>query len=99
MWPVMRGTGAASGIWHCGLCLQRSLQEDDVHVPTPMDAVILVRRDPSYSVPEDPGSAEGVDPITREVISAPVGEDITSHTPLEQLYSSTPTFSLSLTPS
>ena len=93
MRPVMWGTGAASGIWHCGLCLQQELQKDDEHVPTPMDAVNLVRRSPSYSVPEDPmNSTDGIDPISREVITAPADVEITRDTPLEQLLIDTEAF-------
>ena len=85
MRPITRGTGAASAAWHCGLCLLRSLQEEDVPVQTPTEALLLVRRNPSVSVPDDPGSTTCADPITREALSAPAGEDITVDAPLYQL--------------
>ena len=93
MRPEMRGTGAASGIWHCGVYLQQELQRDDEDVPTPMHAVNLVRRNPTYSVPEDPlDSTNGSDPISREVIMAPADVEINKETLLEQLLIDTEAF-------
>ena len=57
MRPSMWGTGQASGLWNCGLCWQRELNDAGESLQTPVAAVEFVRRSPHITVTEDlPGT-------------------------------------------
>ena len=66
----MWGTGAVDGTWHCGMCLLRSLEEEQIFTRSPPEAIAYVKSR-QLTVPDDAGAVSAEDPIDRSVLAAP----------------------------
>ena len=80
----MWGLGDADGTWHCGLCVLRSMQEENLFLTTPSEAIARVKTH-NLTVPDDPEVPLVVDSINRTLLAAPADMPITVNTDLEML--------------